>query len=156
MADWMIWSAESCEALIAEHNRVEGASLPILHAIQATFGHVPDEAMPMLAKALNLTRAEVYGIVTFYHDFRRHPPGRHVLRLCRAESCQSMGGDELADQMRRDLAVDWHGTTSDGAVMLEPVYCLGLCATGPAAMLDGTPIGRLDAARLTEILDAVR
>lgn len=152
----MIWSAEACEAVIAEHNRVEGASLPILHAIQATFGHVPDEAMPMLAKALNLTRAEVYGIVTFYHDFRRHPPGRHVLRLCRAESCQSMGGDELADQMRRDLAVDWHGTTSDGAVTLEPVYCLGLCATGPAAMLDGTPIGRLDAARLTEILDAVR
>ena len=110
----------------------------------------------MLAKALNLTRAEVYGIVTFYHDFRRHPPGRHVLRLCRAESCQSMGGDELADQMRRDLAIDWHGTTADGTVTLEPVYCLGLCATGPAAMLDGTPLGRLDAVRLTKILDAVR
>lgn len=156
MADWEIWSPEAGEAVIVAHSRVAGASLPILHAIQAAFGHVPDEALPMLAKALNLTRAEVYGIVTFYHDFRRHPPGRHVLRLCRAESCQSMGGDELADQMRRDLAIDWHGTTADGTVTLEPVYCLGLCATGPAAMLDGTPLGRLDAVRLTKILDAVR
>ena len=156
MSGWETWSPEACEAVIAANKRVEGASLPILHAIQAAFGHVPDEALPMLAKALNLTRAEVYGIVTFYHDFRRHPPGRHVLRLCRAEACQSMGGDELADRMRQDLAIDWHGTTTDGTVTLEPVYCLGLCATGPAAMLDGTPLGRLDANRLTEILDAAR
>ncbi len=156
MSEWESWSPEVCEAVIAAHKRVEGATLPILHAIQAKFGHVPDEALPILAKALNLTRAEVYGIVTFYHDFRRHPPGRHVLRLCRAEACQSRGGDELADAMRQELAIDWHGTTTDGKVTLQPVYCLGLCATGPAAMLDGTPLARLDAARLTEILDAVR
>ena len=150
------WSPEACKAVIAAHKRVEGATLPILHAIQATFGHIPDEALPLLADALNLTRAEVYGIVTFYHDFRRQPPGRHVLRLCRAEACQSMGGDALADRMRQELAIDWHGTTTDGTVTLEPVYCLGLCTTGPAAMLDGTPLGRLDASRLTEILDTVR
>lgn len=156
MAGWEPWSPEACEAVIATHKRVAGATLPILHAIQAAFGHIPDEALPLLAKALNLTRAEVYGIVSFYHDFRRHPPGRHVLRLCRAEACQSMGGDALADQMRQKLEIDWHATTTDGTVTLEPVYCLGLCATAPAAMLDGTPLGRLDAARLGEILDAVR
>ncbi len=150
------WSPEACEAIIAEHRKVEGATLPILHAIQAAFGHVPEAALPILAKALNLTRAEVYGIVTFYHDFRRQPPGRHVLRLCRAEACQSMGGDALADHMRKELAIDWHATTTDGTVTLEPVYCLGLCATAPAAMLDGTPLGRLDAGRLCAILDAVR
>ena len=156
MAEWEPWSQERCEALIAAHQLVEGATLPILHAIQAAFGHVPDAALPILAQALNLTRAEVYGIVTFYHDFRRHPPGRHVLRLCRAEACQSMGGDALADHLRRELAIDWHATTADGTVTLEPVYCLGLCAIAPAAMLDGTPLGRLDATRLSEILRAVR
>ena len=156
VSEWESWNPEACEAVIAANQRVEGATLPILHAIQAKFGHVPNEALPILAKALNLTRAEVYGIVTFYHDFRRHPPGRHVLRLCRAEACQSRGGDELADAMRRELEIDWHATTTDGTVTLQPVYCLGLCATGPAAMLDGTPLARLDAARLTEILDAVR
>ena len=156
MADWEAWSPEACEAIIAAHMQVEGATLPILHAIQAAFGHIPDGALPLLARALNLTRAEVYGIVTFYHDFRRHPPGRHILRLCRAEACQSMGGDAIADQLRHDLAIDWHATTTDGTLTLEPVFCLGLCATAPAAMLDGTPLGRIDAARLTKILDAVR
>ena len=156
MAEREPWSPEACEAIIAAHKQVEGATLPILHAIQAAFGHIPDGALPLLARALNLTRAEVYGIVTFYHDFCRHPPGRHILRLCRAEACQSMGGDAIADQLRRDLAIDWHATTTDGTLTIEPVFCLGLCATAPAAMLDGTPLGRIDAARLTKILDAVR
>ena len=156
MADREPWSPAACEAIIAAHKQVEGATLPILHAIQAAFGHIPDDALPLLARALNLTRAEVYGIVTFYHDFRRHPPGRHILRLCRAEACQSMGGDAIADQLRYDLAIDWHATTTDGTLTLEPVFCLGLCATAPAAMLDGTPLGRIDAERLTKILDAVR
>ena len=156
MSDRRAWNAEACASIIAANQHVAGATLPILHAIQEAFGYVPDEAQPMLAKALNLSRAEIYGIVTFYHEFRRHPPGRHVLRLCRAEACQSRGGDELAEEMRRTLAVDWRGTTADGTVTLEPVYCLGLCASGPAAMLDGTPLARLDAERLTNILDAVR
>ena len=156
MSDRRAWNAEACASIIAANQHVAGATLPILHAIQEAFGYVPDEAQPMLAKALNLSRAEIYGIVTFYHEFRRHPPGRHVLRLCRAEACQSRGGDELAEEMRRTLAVDWRGTTADGTVTLEPVYCLGLCASGPAAMLDGTPLARLDVERLTKILDAVR
>ena len=156
MSGWEPWSPEACATVIARHQTVEGATLPILHAIQAAFGHIPDAAMPMLAQALNLTRAEIYGIVTFYHDFRRNPPGRHVLRLCRAEACQSMGGDELAEHMKRELSVDWHATTTDGKVTLEPVYCLGLCATAPAAMLDGTPLGRLNADRLCRIVAAVR
>jgi formate dehydrogenase subunit gamma len=156
VAGWEPWSPEACQAVIARHRTVEGATLPILHAIQAAFGHIPDAAMPILAQALNLTRAEIYGIVTFYHDFRRNPPGRHVLRLCRAEACQSMGGDEMAEHMKRELAVDWHATTTDGKVTLEPVYCLGLCATAPAAMLDGTPLGRLNADRLCRIVAAVR
>ena len=156
MSDRRAWNAEACASIIAANQHVAGATLPILHAIQEAFGYVPDEAQPMLAKALNLSRAEIYGIVTFYHEYRRHPPGRHVLRLCRAEACQSRGGDELAEEMRRTLAVDWRGTTADGTVTLEPVYCLGLCASGPAAMLDGTPLARLDVERLTKILDAVR
>jgi formate dehydrogenase subunit gamma len=156
VSGWEPWSPEACEAVIARHRKVEGATLPILHAIQAAFGHIPDDAMPILAQSLNLTRAEIYGIVTFYHDFRRNPPGRHVLRLCRAEACQSMGGDELAAHMKRELAVEWHATTTDGKVTLEPVYCLGLCATAPAAMLDGTPLGRLNADRLCQIVAAVR
>jgi len=142
------WSKEQCAAIIAAHAAREGAALPILHALQAEFGYVPKDAIPMIAAALNITRAEMHGIVTFYHDFRDHPTGRHVLRLCRAEACQSLGADALGAQTCTHLGVDWHGTTQDGAVTLEPVFCLGLCAIGPAGMLDGRPLGRLDAARV--------
>ena len=107
----------------------------------------------MVAKALNLSRAEVHGIVTFYHEFRRTPPGRHVLHLCRAEACQAMGADKLGADVRAKLGVDWHGTTEDGAVTLEPVFCLGLCAIGPAALLDGAPLARLDAAKVAAALE---
>jgi formate dehydrogenase subunit gamma len=120
----------------------------MLHALQATFGCVPAPVIRMIAEALNLTRAEVHGIVSFYHDFRSHPPGRHVLKLCRAEACQSLGADALAAHLRNRLEVDWHGTTHDGAVTLEPVFCLGLCAIGPSALLDDRPLGRLDPARI--------
>ena len=140
--------------IIAEQRSLPGAALPILHALQAEFGAISDEHIRQVAEALNLSRAEVFGIVSFYHDFRRHPPGRHVLRLCRAEACQSVGADDLAAHARARLGIDWHGTTSDNAVTLEPVFCLGLCASGPAAMLDGRLIGRLDAARLDRALDA--
>ena len=118
-------------------------------------GCVPVAAIPLIAEALNLTRAEVHGIVSFYHDFRAHPPGQHLLKLCRAEACQSLGADALAAHLRQRLAVDWHGTTRDGAVTLEPVFCLGLCAIGPSALLDGKPLGRLDPARIEAELDAV-
>jgi formate dehydrogenase subunit gamma len=156
VADHEPWNKDSAQAIITAGAGREGAALPILHALQAEFGFVPREAIPMIAAALNITRAEMHGIVTFYHDFRDHPPGRHVLRLCRAEACQAMGGDALGAYARDALGVDWHGTTSDGAVTLEPVFCLGLCAIGPAGMLDGKPLGRLDEAGVdTALADAV-
>lgn len=142
-------------AIIDEHRALEGPLLPMLHAIQAAFGHVPQAAVPQLAEALNLTRAEVHGVVSFYHDFHDAPAGRHVLRLCRAEACKAVGGDAAAEAVLARLGVGWHGTTANGAVTVEPVYCLGLCACGPAAMLDGTPIGRADAGRVAAALAEV-
>jgi formate dehydrogenase subunit gamma len=156
MPHFEVWSAERGSAIIAAHARQEGAALPILHALQEAFGHVPRDALPLVAAALNLTRAELQGIVTFYHDFRAEPPGAHVLKLCRAEACQSMGGDALADEARRRLRIDWGETSPDGRVTLEPVFCLGLCACAPAAMLDGKLFGGLDRARLDVLLDQAR
>src|SRR5271156_3820181 len=126
-----VWSETRAGEIIAAHVQQEGATLPILHALQEEFGHVPQDAIPMVAHALNLSRAEVHGVVTFYHDFREAPAGRHVLKLCRAEACQSMGADALADQARGQLHVEWGETTADGRVTLEPVFCLGLCACAP-------------------------
>ena len=147
------WDIDRASQLIARHAHLAGAALPILHALQETFGHVPKEAVPMIADALNLSRAEVHGTLSFYHDFRSEPPGRHLLQLCRAEACQAMGADALHDHVRHRLGIGWHETTSDGAVTLEPVFCLGLCACGPAAMLDGEPIARLDATRLDALIE---
>ena len=115
-------------------------------------GYVPQESLPVIARELNLSRAEVHGVVTFYHDYRNHPAGRHVLKLCRAEACQSMGGDAVAERVKALLGIDFHQTTLDGAVTLEPVYCLGLCSCAPAAMLDGEVHGRVDAALAQELV----
>lgn len=156
MASYEVWNEARGAEIIAAHAGHEGATLPILHAVQAVFGCVPAPAIPMIAAALNLTRAEVYGVASFYHDFRREPPGRHVLRLCRAEACQSVGAEALAEHVRERLGVDWHETSADGAVTLEPVFCLGLCAIGPSAMLDGAPLGRLDNAKIDAALERTR
>jgi formate dehydrogenase subunit gamma len=134
---------------------LEGPMLPMLHAIQAEWGHVPQAAVPVLADLLNLGVAEVHGVISFYHDFREHPAGRHTLKICRAEACQSVGGNAMAQRMLDRLGVDWHGTTRDGAVTVEPVYCLGMCACGPAAMLDGRVIGRIDDARMEKLMTQV-
>ena len=142
--------------IIAAHQGVEGPLLPILHAIQHQFGHVPQAALPVIAQALSLSKAEVHGVMSFYHDFREEPAGRHVVKLCRAESCQSVGADRVAAHAQARLGVDWHGTTADGAVTLEPVFCLGLCACGPAAMVDGRLVGRVDEARVDALLAEVR
>ena len=144
------------EAVIAEHIGLEGPLLPILHGIQDEFGHVPAETLPLIADALNLSRAEVHGVATFYHDYRREPAGRHVLKVCRAEACQAMDGDALAARLQQLLGLGFHETAADGSVTLEPIYCLGLCACAPAAMLDGEVIGRLDADKLDEIVAEVR
>lgn len=143
-------------AIISELQGLEGPLLPILHAVQDTFGYVPEESKPLIAQALNLSRAEVHGVVSFYHDFRSHSSGRHVLKLCRAEACQSMGGDALAERVKSLLGIDFHETTPDGAVTLEPVFCLGLCACGPSAMLDGELHGRLDEDCLGELVAEAR
>lgn len=149
------WDEAEARAIIAGFDGVAGALLPILHALQEHFGCVPEAAKPLIAHALNLSRAEVHGVVTFYHDYRAEPAGRHVLKLCRAEACQSVGGTALHRDVLAKLGLDWGGTTPDGRLTVEAVYCLGLCATAPAALLDGAPIGRLDAARLDGVVTGV-
>ncbi len=148
--------ASRTTAVVNELKGLEGPLLPILHGIQDEFGYVPGESLPVIADLLNLSRAEVHGVVTFYHDYRNHPAGRHVLKLCRAEACQSMGGDAIAARMQQLLGIGFHETTKDGSVTLEPVYCLGLCACAPSAMFDGEVIGRLDADKVEEIAAEVR
>lgn len=148
--------ASRTAAIIQEMRGLEGPLLPILHGIQEEFGHVPQDSLPVIAEALNISRAEVHGVVTFYHDYRSHPAGRHVLKVCQAESCQSMGSDSITAKLKQLLGIGFHETTGDGAVTLEPVYCLGLCACSPAAMLDGEVIGRLDDEKLDEIVAEVR
>ncbi len=152
----MAWNRERAQEIIDARLHLDGAALPILHALQDEFGYVDRAAVPMIAQTLNLSRAEVHGVVSFYHDFRKAPPGRHVLKLCRAEACQSMGADALADTARDRLAIGWHETTPDGRVTLEPVFCLGLCACAPAAMLDGKVVGALDETRLLALIDEAR
>ena len=146
------WDETRGAEIIAEHSKQEGATLVILHALQEAFGYVPEAAIPMVAQALNLSRAEVHGVFTFYHDFRHKPAGRHVLKLCRAEACQAAGGDALAARAEAKLGVSLGNTTADDRVTLEPIYCLGLCATAPSAMLDGRLIGRLDEKRLDALV----
>lgn len=144
------------QAIVDRLIGLEGPLLPILHEVQDEFGFVPQESLPVIAEALNLSRAEVHGVMTFYHDYRNHPAGRHVLKICRAEACQSMGGDALAERVKKLLGIDFHETTLDGSVTLEPVYCLGLCSCAPAAMLDGEIHGRLDGAAIDELVQEAR
>ncbi len=146
------------EAAIAEilsaHADQEGPLLPILHDLQHAFGHIPAAAMEPICKALLITRAELKGVISFYHDFREKPAGKHVLKICRAEACQSMGGVAMAEKLLAKLGLDWHGTTPDGKLTVEPVYCLGLCACAPAAMMDETLIARADEARVEKAISA--
>jgi formate dehydrogenase subunit gamma len=157
MDEPVAWDEARAAAIIAAHPPRQDALLPMLHALQAQFGCVPDAATPLLAQALNISRAEVHGVISFYHDFRHAPAGRHTLRLCQAEACQAMGGRELAQRLLDRLGIAWGGTTADRGLTVEPVYCLGLCACAPAGLLDGAEIGRLSDASLAEALaDAQR
>ncbi len=145
-------TTQTIRRLVDAHARQPGGLMPLLHAVQDAVGHVPDDAVPLIAEGLNLSRAEVHGVITYYHHFRREPAGRHVLQVCRAESCQAMGSDALWDHACSRLAVPEGGTTADGAVTLEPVYCLGLCAMSPAVALDEQPRARMSASRLDALL----
>ena len=142
------------DAIIADHLPLEGPLLPILHGLQAAFGYIPAAAHAPIAQALNITRAELHGVISFYHDFRDKPAGRHVIKICRAEACQAVGAAALSDAVLAGLGLDLHGTTRDGRVTVEPVYCLGLCACGPAAMVDGALKGRVSPEMLLAELGA--
>lgn len=139
------------DQLIAGYAGERGGLLPLLHELVSQFGYIDDALIPRIALAFNQTRAEIHGVVTFYHDFRRKRTGRHVVKLCRAESCQARGGAVIEAAMARRLGVAMGQTRADGQVTLEPVYCLGLCATGPNALIDGRPVSRIDAARIETI-----
>jgi formate dehydrogenase subunit gamma len=147
----MGWDEAPATEILRRHEGREGALLPILHDVQAAYGCIPQEALPAIAQALNLSRAEVHGVVSFYHDFRARPAGRHVLKLCRAEACQSMNGEALADRVLKHFGIPWGGTTPDGRLTIEAVYCLGLCACAPSALLDGEPRARLTPASIDAI-----
>lgn len=129
-----------------------GLLLPLLHMLQEEFGHIDPDAVPIIADALNLSRAEIHGVLSFYHDFRDSPPARHVVKLCRAESCQARGGGEIETALVERLGVAMGETSVDGKMALEPVYCLGLCAVGPNVMVNGHPIARIDAAAVERIV----
>ncbi|GAB5445773.1 formate dehydrogenase subunit gamma [Gymnodinialimonas sp.] len=133
------------DAIIQQNMHLEGPLLPILHDVQAAFGCVPDAARAPIADALNITEAELHGVISFYHDFRRQPAGKRVLKICRAEACQAMGANEMSDAVLSQLGLGWNETVADGSLTVEPIYCLGLCACGPAAMIDGKVKGRVTA-----------
>jgi formate dehydrogenase subunit gamma len=138
--------------ILAEHKGRPGPLLEVLHAIQSALGFVPAMAVPVVAQELNLSRAEVHGVVTFYHYFRRSRPGKHTISLCQAESCQAMGAEALATHARQRLGVDFHETTANGQFSLEPIYCLGNCACSPAALIDGQLYGRVTPERFDALL----
>jgi len=137
--------------ILAQHAHMRGALLPLLHALQDEIGWIPDALVPQIAEALNISRAEVHGVITFYHDFRRRPAGQHIVKICRAEACQARGGAKIEAAAAERLGVEMGRTRADGAVTLEPIYCLGLCATGPNALVDGVPMSRIDAAKIEQI-----
>ena len=150
------WDQDSARQIIADKKSMEGALLPILHALQDRFGYVDEAAVPLLADELNLSRAEVHGVITFYHDFRRHPGGRHVVKVCRAEACQALGAGMLEQHAKKALGVDYHGTAKDGSVTLEQVFCLGNCACGPSVMVDDKLYARVTPQRFDTIVGKLK
>jgi formate dehydrogenase subunit gamma len=138
--------------IVSDLKHKPGALLPVLHGVQDAFGYVPAAAVPIIADALNLSRAEVHGVISFYHYFRESPPGRHTIHLCRAEACQSMNQRSLEAHAKQRLGVDFHQTTANGAFSFEPVYCLGNCACSPAVMVDGELYGRVTPERFDDIV----
>ncbi len=149
------WSPEAALETIGAHASLRGPLLPVLHALQETFGYVDPRAVPLVAKVLNLSRAEVYGVLTFYPDLRSTPPGKVRVQVCRGEACQSVGGHALAEHATRSLGVDFGGTAGDGSVTLDEVFCLGSCALGPTVTVAGRMHGRVHAADLDRLLSNI-
>ena len=156
MSEMQAWDADRAIARIEALERLPGALLPILHALQEEFGYVDPAATPLIASALNLSHAEVHGVISFYHDFRHEAPGKHVLKVCRAEACQSMGADALVHHIERRLGVNLGETTPDRSLTVEQVFCLGNCALSPAVMLDGEPYGRVSPNVADFLIDSAR
>ena len=146
--------AKRVDAAIADHKSQPGPLLNVLHAVQGALGYVPAGAIPLIATQLNLSRAEVHGVVTFYHYFRQTPPGKHTVQICRAEACQSVNGAQLESHAKQKLGIDYHETTGDGQYSLEPVYCLGNCACGPSMTIDGEVFGRVTSQRFDDLVAA--
>jgi len=149
------WDAKAVEDIVAALQQKPGALLPVLHEIQNEIGFIPADAIPIIAKGLNLSRAEVHGVVSFYHYFRSAPSGRNIIQICRAESCQAMGSRELEVHAKQSLKIDFHQTTADGEVTLEPVYCLGNCACSPAVRVGDDIYGHVDKQKFDEIVSAL-
>jgi formate dehydrogenase subunit gamma len=156
MSDMQAWDADRAQARIRELEHLPGALLPILHALQEEFGYIHSDALPMIASALNISHAEVHGVISFYHDFRHAAPGKHLLKICRAESCQSMGCDALVQHVEKRLGVKLGETTPDQSLTVEQVFCLGNCALSPAVMLDGEPYGRVSPGVADFLIDSSR
>lgn len=152
MTRTVAWSGAAARRIIDKKKAMPGALLPILHALQESFGYIDREAEPLIADALNISRAEVHGVISFYADFRQSSPPTHTLKLCRAEACRSLGADRLAALAQAKLGIAFGKTTADGRVGLEPVYCLGLCSAAPSAMLDGRVVARLDESKLEALI----
>lgn len=150
------WDHETVRSIVAGLKAKPGALLPVLHGIQDALGYVPPDTVPIIAEELNLSRAEVHGVITFYHYFRDTPPGRHTIHLCRAESCQAMNAAGLETHAKARLGIDFHETTADGTISLEPVYCLGNCACSPAIMVDHDVYGRVTPERFDAIVADLR
>ena len=150
------WDPLEAAKVVAARAHEKGSAIPIMHDLMERFGYVDRAIIPVLAEALNLSRAEIHGTLTFYHDFRDHPPGRTTLKVCRAEACQSRGAVGMHDALRRKLGIDWHGTTSDGAITIEPVFCIGLCACAPAVLVDEEPVGNVRIETLDALIQDAR
>jgi formate dehydrogenase subunit gamma len=156
MSDFDAQSVAAVDRIVAGHAAQPGALLPILHGIQKELGYIPAEAVGRIAEGLNLSRAEVHGVISFYHYFRQHRPGRHVIQLCRAEACQAVNCEATEAHARNSLGVDYHGTTADAQFTLEAAYCLGNCAAGPSVMIDDKLYGRVTPERFDELLQQCR
>ena len=148
--------SDAATIICAKHDNKPDALLEILHDVQHELGHLPETSLPAIAHALNLSRAEVYGVATFYHEFHLKPTGKHMLKLCRAEACQSMGGRELQAAVEKYLKVKMGGTTADGLITLEATYCLGLCASSPSMMINNKPVARVNADKVKAIVEGLR